>query len=95
MSELQWNKPDSLKVGTVRERLRKKVLHGYTWTPEEQREVWQLLTGERIEPGKRCPRCGGDSRTWHEGTGTLVCLACDACQGSGYERVPTWMEGGR
>lgn len=73
------------------DRLRKKVLFGQTWTQEEQLEVCEMLTGERIQHGRRCNYCECAGRinytTVHE-------VDCPKCNGSGYTVRPTWMEQG-
>ena len=76
--------------------LRAKVLSGQPWSIEEQLEVWELLTGEKIEHGKRCKRCDGQGwfimfdNTVQVGTvdrGLKTTCSCDR----GYTVRPTWM----
>ena len=72
--------------------LRAKVLFGQPWTIEEQLEVWELLTGERIERGRRCKTCdcSGTYEEWQPRKG-FVDVPCDDCNGTGYTVRPTWM----
>ena len=74
--------------------LRAKVLFGQPWSIEEQLEVWELLTGEKIEHGKRCERCectGSITQICksgqHQISATTVPCSCD----NGYTVRPTWM----
>lgn len=80
--------------------LRAKVLFGQPWTIEEQLEVWELLTGERIQHGRRCNKCDCSGRVvkdfmkygLHLGPGGLdLFMDCRDCNGSGYTVRPTWM----
>lgn len=78
-------------MGAVDE-LRRKLMFGHPWSMEEQRQVWELLTGERIEWGRRCNycECSGKARK-HVGNAQSAMVNCKLCQGSGYTVRPTWM----
>lgn len=70
--------------------LRAKVLFGQPWSIEEQLEVWELLTGEKIEHGRRCDACNGDGTQFSELTWERV--DCPKCEDHpGYTVRPTWM----
>lgn len=87
--------------------LRKRLLFGQPWSMDEQREVWELLTGERIEHGKRCERCECTGYIQPRITETVHITVggdevdrydvestparCKDCNGSGYTVRPTWM----
>ena len=77
--------------------LRAKVLFGQPWTIEEQLEVWELLTGERIERGRRCSQCNGEGVTGSEyisltNPPRVITQKCPACKDHpGYTVRPTWM----
>ena len=77
--------------------LRAKVLFGQPWSIEEQLEVWELLTGEKIEHGRRCEKCGGEGVTDSEymaltNPPRVIMQKCPACiNHPGYTVRPTWM----
>jgi hypothetical protein len=80
------------------ERIRKALLFGHYPDMNDLRDWWQATTGERIEWGRSCEKCGG------EGVQTLAFYGrgieepimsqpCPACKDHpGYTVRPTWME---
>lgn len=73
------------------EKFRKKLMFGQPLTLDEQRDLWEAVTGETFEYGRRCSRCHGNGETNWKGAIPLEApVTCDNCKGEGYSVVPTW-----
>lgn len=73
------------------EKFRKKLMFGQPLTLDEQRALWEAVTGETFDYGRRCSRCHGDGKTnWTGAIQLKVRVTCDNCKGEGYSVVPTW-----
>lgn len=73
------------------EKFRKKLMFGQPLTLDEQLALWEAVTGETFEYGRRCSRCHGNGKTnWNGAIERRIPVTCDNCKGEGYSVVPTW-----
>lgn len=75
-----------VREAEIRKRIRTRLLHGHWPEMSDLLAWWEATTGEMIEWGRRCERCGCSGKS-----PVLTNLDCEACQGSGYSVRPTWM----
>jgi DnaJ-class molecular chaperone len=55
-------------------------------------DLFEAVTGERIQPGVRCERCDGRGERVTFWDIPAEIRKCVSCQGTGYEVLPSWME---
>lgn len=60
--------------------LRTRLMHGFSLSIDEQRRLFYLAGGERIESRKRCPVCNATGEYVQGGI-------CQCCDGEGYHET--------
>lgn len=71
-------------------RIRHALQFGQHVSHADNVALFEAVTGERIEVGRRCETCGGEGERMNHMIRLNV--PCTDCQGSGYSVRPSWME---